>query len=265
MTSWAELLAYHPHPEVWALVAGLVGLYAAALRRHRHRTGRPVPRRHVAHFLVGLALVWVALDWPIDDLSDNSLLSVHMVQYLLLAMLAPLPLLRGLPAWMIARGLGPCWLRGLVRMLARPWNAWLVVSTVVVVSHLDPVVTLYLRHDLVHLAMHALWIGTGLVLWWPVVQPLPSLPRYGPPVQIGYLFLQSLIPIVPAAYLTFAAAPVFAAYAALPKPPGIDPVTDQQIAGVVMKLGGTAILWSAIAVIFFRWAADPERERAAGT
>lgn len=117
------LLEYHPHPEVWALVAGLAGLYAAALRRHRHRTGRPVPRRHVARFLVGLALVWGALDWPIDDPSDNSLLSVHMVQYLLLAMLAPLPLLTGLPDWMIARALRPFWPRSAARILARPWNA----------------------------------------------------------------------------------------------------------------------------------------------
>lgn len=87
-------------------------------------------------------------------------------------------------------------------------------------SHLDPVVALYLRHDLIHLAMHALWIASGLVLWWPVVQPLPSLPRQGPPVRIAYLFAQSLIPIAPAAFLTFAPTPIFTAYAALPKPPG---------------------------------------------
>lgn len=93
MTPWAELLEYHPHPEVWALVVGVAGLYAAALRGHRHRIGRAGSCRHVARFLTGLALLWAALDWPIDDLSDNSLLSVHMIQYLLLAMLAPLPLL----------------------------------------------------------------------------------------------------------------------------------------------------------------------------
>jgi cytochrome c oxidase assembly factor CtaG len=60
--------------------------------------------------------------------------------------------------------------------------------------------------------------------------------------------------------LTVAPTPVFTAYAALPKPPGIDVVTDQQIAGVLMKLGGTATLWSAIGVIFVRWAAAHERE-----
>ena len=103
-----------------------------------------------------------------------------------------------------------------------------------------------------------LWIASGLVLWWPVVQPLPNLPRYGPPAQSAYLFLQSLIPIIPAAFLTFAQIPVLVAYAVLPKPAGIDAITDQQIAGVLMKLGGTAILWSAIAVVFFRWAHSQE-------
>lgn len=257
---WSELLRYHAHPEVWALIVGAAGLYAVALRRHRGHTGRTPSGRHVARFLLGTALLWAALDWPIDDLSDGSLLSVHMVQYLLLAMLAPVLLLTGMPAWMIARVLRPRWPRWLATALARPWNAWLVVSAVVVASHLDPAVTLYLRSDAAHLAMHALWLGAGLVLWWPVVQPLPNLPRYGPPVQIGYLFLQSLVPIFPAAFLTFAQAPLFRAYAALPKPPGIDAVTDQQIAGVLMTLGGTAILWSAIAVIFFRWAHAQEEE-----
>jgi putative membrane protein len=78
-------------------------------------------------------------------------------------------------------------------------------------------------------------------------------------MAMGYLFLQSLIPTIPASFLTFADEPVFPVYETLPRLWGLSVLDDQLIAGLIMKIGGGAVLWTAIAVIFFKWAFEEER------
>lgn len=251
--AWSELLRFQPHPDVWALVVGLGVGYAVTVRRHHRTVGETTPRRTVMAFASGLLVLWIASDWPIDDIGERSLLSVHMVQYLLLAMVAPGLLLLGLPRWLLDRLLAPRWVRSFARVAARPWTAWLIFNAVLLLSHWNPVIALYLANNLVHLLMHIAWVGSGFALWWPVLAPLPDVRRPSPPGQMGYLLVQSVLATIPATFLTFGAGAVFPAYAALPKPPGIDVVTDQQVAGLLMKIGGGVILWIAVTIIFFRW------------
>lgn len=254
MITWSELLRFQAHPDVWALVIGLGVGYAVTLRRHTRTTGERTSRGTVIAFTIGLLLLWAASDWPLDDVGERSLLSAHMVQYLLLAMVAPGFLLLGIPPWLLDRLLAPRWLRGTARVAARPWAAWMIVNGVLLFSHWNPIIDLYLANDLIHLLMHAAWVAAGFALWWPVLAPRRIVSRSSPPAQMGYLVVQSLLPTIPASFLTFGSGPVFRAYAALPKPPGIDVVTDQQVAGLLMKIGGGVVLWTVATVVFFRWA-----------
>lgn len=258
MATWEELLRYRPHPDVWLVVGALAVMYVTAVRRWA--SGPPAERRRRGlAFAVGLLLLWVATDWPMEDVAERSLLSVHMAQYLVLAMIAPGLMLLGLPREVVDRVLAGRGRRALARAASRPWAAWLVVNLVLVVSHWNPVIEAYLANSLVHLVMHIVWFASGMVLWWPVLSPLPDVPRLSPPAGIGYLFVQSVVPTIPASFLTLGDTPLFAAYERLPKPPGIDAMTDQRIAGLLMKIGGGVILWSAIATIFFRWSLREER------
>jgi putative membrane protein len=262
MTTWNELLRYQAHPDVWLVIGALAVMYIVAMRRWSTAGSRDQRRRAVA-FAVGLTLLWVATDWPVDDIAERSLLSVHMAQYLVLAMIAPGLMLLGLPPEVADRLLAGRVRRAAARAASRPWLAWLVVNVVLVGSHWNPVIEVYLANSLVHLLMHIVWFASGVVLWWPVLRPLPDLPRLSPPVAIGYLFVQSVIPTIPASFLTLGDAPLFAAYERLPKPPGIDAMTDQQVAGLLMKIGGGIILWIAITIIFFRWSLQEERSTGA--
>jgi putative membrane protein len=93
-----------------------------------------------------------------------------------------------------------------------------------------------------------------------VVSPLPEMPPLAAPLQMLYLFLQSLVPTIPASFLTFGTSPLYPVYAGFPRIAGIDVLTDQLLAGLTMKIVGGFILWGVIAVIFFRWAAREERD-----
>lgn len=142
--------------------------------------------------------------------------------------------------------------------LARPLPAALLFNTVVAVSMVD----LALRHEPVHFAVHVMLFTTATLMWFPVLNRLPEFPSIGDPGRMVYLFLQSVIPTVPASFLTFGDSALYRFSEKLPRIWGLDSIEDQQLAGGIMKVLGGGLLWVIIAVMFFRWYARTEREKA---
>jgi putative membrane protein len=256
-----SLLGWHPHPDVWLLVAALGAGYLGALRRLGARYvepgEKPVTGGQVAWFLGGVAAIWAAADWPVHEVAERSMYSVHMLQHLLLTLAGPPMLLLGTPDWLARRLLRP--ISPLVRSLTRPFAALLIFNGVLVLSHWPLVVEAGIRSEPIHLVTHAALVLSALVMWWPVLSPLPEIPRLPYPAQMLYLFLQTVVPTVPASFLTFAHSPLYGIYESFPRPWGLSAVEDQRIGGLLMKIGGGFMLWSVIAVLFFRWSAKEER------
>jgi putative membrane protein len=250
-------IGWHPHFDVWALCLVLAVGYWAALRwwGPRHVTpGEPAATRgQVVAFVSGVVALLVASDWPVHELAEERLLSVHMVQHLLMSLVAPPLLLAGTPGWLFRTILSPRWAFAVVRALARPIVALLVFNAFIALSHWPALVALALRSEPAHFGIHAVLVLTALLMWMPVLSPVVEIPRLRYPGQMLYLFAQSIVPTVPASFLTFADTPIYPFYGLAAPLLGVDPVTDQRIAGLVMKLVGGFILWGVIAVLFFRW------------
>jgi putative membrane protein len=255
---------WHPHPDVWLLLGiPLVGYFLALRRLGPRFTGPGEPaatRRQKTAFVLGVATLWVASDWPIHELAEHSMYWVHMVQHLLQALVAPPLLLVGTPAWMARAILRPRVVLRLARTMSRPIPALLAFNAVIALIHWPEVVNLMVRSELAHLGFHTLIVGSALLMWMPVFSPLLEIPRLPYPLQMLYLFLQSLLPTVPASFMTFADSPLFDAYVNLPRPWGMSAVTDQMIAGLIMKIVGGLILWTVIAYLFFTWYRQEESE-----
>ncbi|MFM7616696.1 MAG: cytochrome c oxidase assembly protein [Actinomycetes bacterium] len=257
----AAIPAWQPHPEVWLLVAALVASYAIlAVRRGPFLVppGQPpVTKLQIASFSLGAATVLLASDWPVHDVAEGSMYSVHMVQHLLFTLLAAPLLLMGTPGWMMRLVL-PGRLLRVVQWWSRFLPALVLFNVMIVVTHWPAVVDLALRSAPFHFTIHAALLLSAFVIWMPILSPLPEVPRLTAPMKIVFLFLQSVVPTVPATFLTFGSRPLYRRYAELPKLWGIDPLNDQLIAGLIMKIGAGLFIWSIIAVIFFRWAAAEE-------
>ncbi|MGH9277421.1 MAG: cytochrome c oxidase assembly protein [Acidimicrobiales bacterium] len=260
-TTPAAFPHWHFHPDVWALVLLLAGAYAFALRREKLKTGRPSARRgQMVAFGLGVGALLVASEWPVHDLAEHYLYSVHMVQHLTMTLVVAPLLLLGTPAWLARRILSPKWLLRTVKAISRPVPNLVQANLVLVLMHWPLIVDATLRHHPLHFVAHAVLLASALILWLPVVSPLKEIPRLGPLAQMVYLFLQTIVPTVPASFLTLGKGLLYPRYGTFPRLWGISAITDQQLAGLIMKIGAGSFLWAVIITIFFRWYEREERK-----
>lgn len=261
LASWTP--AWTPHPDVWLILGLMVaGYWIAAVRiGPRHvLPGRPAVRAVEAwYFGFGMLALYVASDWPIHDVAEQSLYSIHMVQHLTISLIAVPLLLLGTPAWMARALLRPRFLFRTLRYCSRFLPAIIIFNLVLVLSHWPAVVTLTVDNGLAHFVGHCVIFFSAIAVWMPIVSPLPEIPRFTPIAQMLFLFTQSIVPTVPASFLTFGDTPLYGVYDKRPKLWGLSALQDQQNAGLIMKIGAGLLLWSLIAMIFFKWASDEDR------
>jgi putative membrane protein len=257
---------YHAHPEVWAVMLAVVGLYVYALRYigpGKVVPGEPiVTRRKALLFGLGVLALWIHADWPIHDLGEGYLFSVHMIQHTGFALIAPPLLLLGMPGWMTR------WLfldnprvHWVTKRVLRPLPAALLYNVVTVVTHSPPLVDASLESHPLHFAIHIVIFLSAAAMWFSVVNSVPGLPTMSPPIRMVYLFLQSVIPTIPASFLTFSESPMYSFYEGAARVWGLSPVDDQQLAGAVMKVYAGMLLWGVIIGVFFRWYASEQTPR----
>jgi putative membrane protein len=255
--------SWSAHPDVWLIIGTFAALYYIAIVRLGpvHAVpGRPVVTKfQVTSFSIGLFAMWLASDWPIHDISERYNFSVHMVQHLIITTsVAPL-MLMGTPIWLMRWLLRDRRLFAAVRWLCRFLPAMIIFNVVLVFTHWPVVVDAALHSGWVHFAVHSLLFLSSLIVWMPVVSPLPEIPRLNPLLRMLYLFTWSVVPTIPASFLTLGDKPLYKFYETVPHLWGLSTMADQQIAGLIMKIGGGLLLWLTIAVVFFRWASDEER------
>jgi len=249
--------------------------YAAARQRLRSSPDTAGARSFAGRgrmicFGAGLLAVVVAVDGPPDVLSGVSL-SAHMVQHLLLQLVAPPLLLLGAPLSLLLRA-DPPWLprRALVRVLrsrpvrvlAHPLTALALFTFVLIASHLTPLYNLALEHQWLHELEHVTFFVTALLFWWPAIGVDPAPHRLSYPGRLLYLLVD--MPVM--AYLGLAIASssrvLYPYYAAHPPPWGASPLQDQGVAGTIMWIAGTFTMIPAMAVVFLRWLDDDGRKQA---
>jgi len=258
----AAFPGWQPHPDVWLLVGMLVAGYATAIARLGPRHARPnepaVTRFQAVCFGAGALAILVASDWPIHDIGERYLFSVHMAQHLVYSIIAAPLLLLGTPAWLARVILGPPAVLRVARALCRFVPATIIFNLVVIVTHVPVVVDAALEHAAVHFLLHSVVLLSALIVWMPLVSPLPEIPRFHPLMRMLFLFLQSIVPTVPASFLTFGDRPLYHFYETVPRLFGIPALDDMQHAGLIMKIGAGTALWVIIAIVFFRWYAEEE-------
>ena len=249
------------HPSV-LIGTGLLGaLYfwgIGPLRRRLDLGPPPPPAWQVASFCGGLLVLLLALNGPMHDLSDYYLFSAHMVQHLLLTLLLPPLLIAGTPGWLLQPLLRRPGGRAAARILTKPVVAAVLYTVTIATWHLTPFYELMMRNHDVHIATHLMFIVAATILWWPVMSPVPELPRLPYGLGMLYLFLVGIPMQIVAALITLSDEVLYPWYSAAPRTWGLLPLEDQQLGGLLMWVPGNLWMFLAIGVLFFKWSRETE-------
>ena len=249
--------------EPWSVVSLLLGsiIYLRGWWQLHRRLPRRFGARRLIAFQSGMLTLFLALASPLHELAEK-LLQFHMIQHLFLMMVVPpllllgapiLPLLRGLPRPALRYGLRQLFSSRAFKRLANFFTDPLVCLLAFTVSnvawHVPALYELALRSEFWHAVQHICFFGTGLLFWWPVVQPWPSRLRWPRWTMIPYLLFADIQNTALSAFLIFSERVLYPTYAAVPRLWGISVLDDQTAAGVIMWVPGSVIFLVPVAVL----------------
>ena len=255
LASWA----FEPLPAFGLLLTALI--YFLGWRKLHRQVPARYPVWRLACFVGGLTTLYVSFASPLDAFASFLLIS-HMVQHLLLTMVAPcliwlgapqLPLLSGLPRQFVTRGIGPFlqW-KGLLQVIhaiMHPAVSWLLFTLSNILWHVPHFYELGLGSDGWHQVEHFCFLATALMFWWHVIQPWPGRPHWPRWAMIPYLLLADLQNTALAAFLTFYDRVLYPTYEKAPRIVSLGPLEDQAGAGVIMWVPGSLAFLLPAAVI----------------
>lgn len=263
------LLGWHFDPLiVGSLLAAGIGWVLLVRRVERRHPRRGVPGARTAAWFGGLAAIAVALLSGIERY-DTTLFSVHMIQHLLLmlvaapllALAAPVTqLLRVASPGVRHRVLLPVLHSTVVAVLGHPVVAWLTFTLVMWLSHFSPLFDLALEDPGIHQLEHVAFLASALMFWWPAVAADPARRRLPYPVRALYLLLQLPVNSFLGMAILFASSPLYPHYATLGAPYGITALADQELAGGIMWLIGDIVFIGAVLAVVAAWMRHEERD-----
>ncbi len=244
-----------------ALITGLY-LYAIGPYRKRRFPEEPVRSIKTLAFLSGMAIMFLALVSPLDELGDSYLFSAQMLQHLFLTVVGPPLLLLGTPEWLVNQALSNKIIFRITKVLTYPVVAFVLFNVDFWLWHAPPLYNATLENLTIHIIEHLTFIFFGLCYWWPIFSPskkLPALPIGG---QILYLFLSGMPSVLLGAGLTFTL-PLYAPYIAAPRVWGISAATDQQLGGLIMWVPVSIFYIVIMSILFIRWMLQQEEKQQA--
>ena len=239
-----------------SVYAGLVVLFLG----HAWLAGQVTDarKRHSLYFGLGLVTLWLALETPIDTISDYYLDSVHMLQHVLIGFVAPPLMLLGLSPNMVERIVR---VPG-IRTVTEPVPAQLIAGIVMVGWHLPPLYDATLYSGGLHVFEHVMFIAAGVVLFWPMLAATSAQARWqmSPGAKLLYMLVATLPQDGVALALIFSRVPFYEYYTHAPRlVSSLTPLIDQTVAGAVLMVLGKATMAVAAIAVFVGWFGSEQR------
>ncbi len=260
-------LPWNIDPSVWLVMGGVLTFLWWAITKVGPVVadeGEPIITTRQKQWLAaGVIWTWVFSEYPIHDISEKYLFMVHMTQHTVFTLVAPACFLLGTPPWMWRWLLSKRPIFAVARRMSKPLVSLLVFNALIAFTHAPVIVELSTGNGLFHFGVHLVLFLSATFMWIPVINRSPLLPKFKTPTKMIYLFAQSIVPTVPASFLTFAQKPMYEHYANAPRlVAGLGAREDQQWAAVIMKLGAGSFIWAIVGYLFYTWWIDSQAGRA---
>ena len=269
LDGWTAFTAWSLEAHVvLPLILALVAFHWAVRTVDAAHPKSRVPRRRVLAWDAALFTLLVALQSPLATY-DTTLFSAHMIQHLLLTLVAAPLLVYAAPITLLLRLARPAARRGLIlpllhsrplRLVTFPVVGWVLFAGVMYMSHFSPLFDAALESEALHVGEHALYLGAGLLFWWPIVGADPSPWRLPHPARIFLLFLGMPWSSFLGLAIFSSSTVLYPHYATLGRAWAASPIEDQQLAGGIMWVVGDALFLVALIVAVRAWLRADEVE-----
>lgn len=254
----------HWHTEPLLLVTLLVTgwLYALGIGPLRSQIdpGATLPRGEIALFYSGLIITYLAVGSPLDQIGEQFLFSVHMVQHILLIYVSPVLFILGTPQWLIDWVLKPKCVRKTMRTLTYPVSGGILFLFIFTLWHVPALYEAALQDKRIHVLEHWTVFLPSILMLWPYLTTSKRIPRSRYGIQMLGIFLLMVGQLPVFAFLTFAGEPLYPTYLWAPRIIDLDPLSDQVLGGIIMKVTNMIFSLTILGISFYSWARSQELE-----
>src|SRR5258708_12256265 len=248
--SWTTFTV-HPSTVIGLTVLGAIYTWRSSLAQRG--TSAPLERTQPILFASALAVMFLSLNGWLHDLSDSYLFTAHMVQHLILALVVAPLLIRGTRGWMLR----PRWRHRPIAIVAgwlsNPMLCFAIFNVVLIGWHLPPLYNAAMANHPLHIVQHLILLAASVIMWWPVLSPMPELPRLSYPGQMLYLFLMTIPMALVSVSIAYSGSILYPIYALPPPLIHLPPLHDQMLGALMMWIPGGLYFFAVISVGFFRW------------
>lgn len=248
-TAWTW--KWQAFPGIW-LITLIMALGYYYMTRGAQDAGEGKSRGVIAGW-AGVVCIWIALDWPLGPLAAGYLASAHSVQFLLIAFIAVPLILFGIRSGGVKRVPAHGAAGRIVRILTFPVTAALIFNIIIIATHTATVVDTLMVTQWGAFLNDLLWFVGAMLFWWPVIVPVPERPHFNGVVQVVYIFLGTIFHTIIGIVLLISRYPLYGIYELAPPMSNMSALRDLHIAGGIMELAGSAIVFPLMSYIFFKW------------
>ena len=250
------------------MVGALVGYFMLVTGSYaeKYAQGAKTPQRYMVAFGLAIGIGVVALLIPMDIFGVNFMFTVHMIQHLLFALVVPPLLLLGMPPWLLERFFVHTSARRVSKFLVIPYVASLLFNANLWIWHAPPLFQAMMGNDFLHMLVDVLYILTGVLFWWPLLNPLPDVDPHLPlGGKLAYLFFSDMPMMLLGAGMIFSGQ--LYSMDMIGSSGTILHMTikgsDQQLGGLLMWIVGSIYFIVLASIFFLRWMLRQEaREQA---
>ena len=204
-------------------------------------------------FLAGIFVLFLALVWPLHYISEYYLFSAHMLQHVMISYIAPPLLLSGLNYKISDSFLGLKYVRNVFKFLFHPIFCFVFFNVIFGLWHLPNIYDLSVSFEQFHALEHSMFITGAIFMWWPLVNQSKIFPSIHFGLKLVYLFLLSIAQIIVFGIITYAPENLYSHYENTTFVFNLTPLEDQQLGGVIMKVGTALILMGMFIYYYFKW------------
>ncbi len=232
-----------------------LAIWVATVQWQAKKNKAVFPAKSLGFFVAGLVAFYLAAATSLDEIGETYLFSAHMVQHCVLIYIVGLLLILGMPKELLEPLLVNKLMRRFTHFMTAPLVAFAAFNIDYAIWHYPSLYEWALRDRLIHDIEHFSFLGFGILMWWPIVDPLPQhfpgLRHAG--MKMLYIFLNAVAQMPLFAWLSLTRDVRYPTYRLAERIIPVSAIEDQIIGGIIMKIAAMVVFIIVWAIIFYRW------------